>query len=120
MRCELPIRVPHLPLAYAITAATLGDINMNVTLVIAVRSRPEHGGKARTGAAAHSFAELAGGLRVGQSERMVAGKPQRAHVERIALAVLRHLGARHIVAAATIIRSIVIDAFERSVMGAQR
>src|SRR5437016_3535781 len=51
-------RLANLPLADAVAAAALGEVEMHVLLVIAVRSGSQHGGEAGADALAQAFAKI--------------------------------------------------------------
>ena len=71
----------------------LGQIEMDMGLVMAVGTGSEHGGETRAGARADGLAQFLGHGGVGQAEHAVVGEREGAHVDRVALAVLGKLGA---------------------------
>src|SRR5215510_3583232 len=108
----LLLRIANVPLAHAMAAGALGEIHMHVILVIAVGAGAEHGGEARAHSLAHAQAIVLRYLRIGQLHHGAVGKLERAHVERVALAVLRELRADNPIAAAAVIGGEVVDAPE--------
>src|SRR5262249_44444069 len=105
----LLVGVTNVPLAHAMAAGAFGAIHMHVILVIAVGAGAEHGGEAPAGGLAQAEAIILRHLRIGQLHRGAIGKLEGAHVERVALAVLRELRADHPVTAAAIIGVIVVE-----------
>jgi hypothetical protein len=59
-------RIPNVPLADAITAATLGEVDVDVVLMVAVRARTEYGREARTDRRSHRNAKVLGDIRIGR------------------------------------------------------
>src|SRR5712691_7747516 len=80
---KLHARLAHVPLAHTVAAAALGEIHVNVVLVVAVGAGAEHGGEARTGRLAQAFTKLFGHLGICQSHQRAVDELDRAHVERI-------------------------------------
>src|SRR4029079_5210202 len=106
-------RIPHRPLADAITAAPLGQVYVHVVFVEAVGGRAEHRGEARAGARLQPLAHLLGDCDVGQLVALAIGKRDRLDVDRISLAVLADLGADDAIAAAAFIRVEIGNTTER-------
>ena len=88
---------------------------MDVILVISVRARAQHRGKARAGACSQILANVLRHVRVGELDHCAAGKPDGADVERVGLAMLGQLCSRDPVTAAAIVRGIIVDALERAI-----
>ncbi len=76
--------------------------------------------KRRAGGLAQLLAQVLGHQRIGQLHQLAVGEPERAHVERIALAVLGELGADDPVAPAAIVGRIIVEALERRAERAHR
>src|SRR4051794_10753392 len=108
------VHVAYRPLADAIAAAPLGEVNVDVVLVVAVGRRAEHGGKARAGAGLEAFAKTLRHRDVGQLIALAVRERECADVDGVSLAVLAHLGACDTVAAAALIRVEVRNGLERS------
>ena len=81
----------------------LDEIEMDVVAVVAVGAWSEHRGEPGAGQAPHLLAERPGDQRVGQVEHRAVAKLDGADIERVALAVLRQLGAGNAVAAAALV-----------------
>src|SRR5262245_38377030 len=109
----LLLRIANVPLAHAMATGAFGEIHMHVILVIAVGAGAEHGGEAPAGGLAQAKAIILRYLRIGRLNHGAVGKLEGAHIERIALAVLRELRADHPVTAAAIIGVVVVEAPER-------
>ena len=89
-------RIEHVPLADPVPAPALGEIDMDMLLVMAVRARPEHGREARAGVLAQSLADILGHLPVGPLHELAVGEPHAADIERIGIAMLAGArGRRH-------------------------
>src|SRR5262249_2774605 len=93
---------------------------MDVVLVIAVRTRAEHGAETGAGIFPQTLAKILGHSRVGQLDDCTVGELERADVERVGLAMLGEPRSDDPVAAAAIKGGIVVDAFERSPQRAHR
>src|ERR1700722_12737895 len=91
------------PMAYAIAAVAFRQVHVDVLLVVAVRTGAEYRHEARAGARPHALAKLARARRVGRMNGPAVGKPDRANVERIRLAVLAQLRSGHTVHAAAVV-----------------
>jgi hypothetical protein len=82
------LQIDDIPLADPITVRTLGEIEMNVLLVVAVRTRPQYGGEAGAGERTHLLAKRLRYLRIGEREGGAVLELDRADVDGVALAVL--------------------------------
>ena len=98
----------------------LGEIEMDVLLVIAVRAGAEHRGKARAGARPDCLAPILGDIHIGQSDRLAVGELERAHVERVGAAVLAQRGGAHAIAAAAFIGIEIVEPAQRRAERRQR
>jgi hypothetical protein len=85
------VRRAQVPLTQSIGIPPLGQINMDVVLVMVVRSGAEDGREARTRAAAQWQAELHWGRGIGKHLNGAAREFDRAHVECIGFSVLAEL-----------------------------
>src|SRR5919198_6203287 len=113
-------RFAHVPLAHAAAPAALGQVHVNVILVITVGTGAQDGGETGTRVFPQPFAEVLGHVRIGQLHHCASGEFERADVERVRSAVLGKSRADDAIAAAAIISREVIDAPERSAKGAHR
>ena len=102
----------NVPLAHPVAAAALDQVHVHVVLVVAVGARTQHGGEARAGRLLQALANVLGDARAGQLDELAVGELERAHVERIRLAMLGELRADHPVAPAAIVGRVVVDALE--------
>ena len=82
---------------------------MDVLLVVAVRSRPQHRGEPRAYRMQHALAQFARHRAIGECNRLAIGKFQPANVERIGVSVFRQFGAGDAVAAAAIERVEIVE-----------
>ena len=104
-------RLAHLPLANAVTATALGQIEMDVALVMAVGAGAEHGGEAvRRRCRASPRATPCRRSRRSSPMRRPSARCEGAHVDGVALAVFAELGADDPIAAAAFVVIVVLDA----------
>src|SRR5665811_259574 len=106
---DLDGRLAHVPRADAIALPALGEIEMDMTFVMAVRAGPEHRGEALAGARAQGHAQIFCDRHVGQADHAAVGERKRTHVYGVAHAVLADLGAEHPVTAAAFEVVIIVD-----------
>jgi hypothetical protein len=100
------------PLADAIAAATLGEIHVDVVLMIPVRAGTEYRRKARADGRFHREAEILRYGGVGRVHHFSIFEPERANVERVRPPVLAQPGARDAVLAAAFERIVILDPVE--------
>src|SRR5947209_1737760 len=73
----------YIPMAHAMPSSALGEVNVNMVFVVAVRSRPQHRHETRAGTQANTLAKLLVQAQIGEPNDPSIGKCQRANVERI-------------------------------------
>ena len=93
-RLRLHDRLAHVPLAHFETLAVLGEIDVDMLLVIAVRTGTQHGRKARAGACPQSLPPGFCDLDVRQGEHPSVRHSEIADIEGIGATMLAQSGRR--------------------------
>src|SRR2546430_17579888 len=95
-------------------AGALGQVHMNVVLVIAGGAGAEHGREARTSTFPHALAKTFVRRRVGQLDDTTAGDLDRADVKRVGFAVLGEFCADDAISATAGLAAGGVDAPRRA------
>ena len=108
LRFRLDLGHAHVPLAHrAIARAAFHEIHVDVVLVIAVGTGAQHRREAGAHALLPALAEILRHMNVGRVDGLAVDQRDRAHVDRVALAVLAHHRPDDVVAAAAVIGRVV-------------
>ena len=103
----------YVPLAYAVALATLGKIKMDMRFMIAVGARPEHGSETVARTLTYPVTEFLGDSHIRKSQSAAVSEYKRAHIDRVAFAVLAELGPGHPVATAAFEIIVGLDCAQR-------
>ena len=87
------------PLAKFEIVAPLGEIKVDMVLVIPVRAGSQHGGEPRTDRCQHFFTSLTRDSTIGQRQRAAIRKLQPTHIECVGQSVFGKLGSLDAIAA---------------------
>ena len=113
------LRLAHVPLAHPVAAGPLREIEMDMGLVIAVGTRPEHGREAPASARPHAVTKILGDRRIGQADAAAVGELYAAHIERVGAPMLAELGTGDVVAPTAIVGRIIVERARRRSQGAR-
>jgi len=107
-------RIAYLPLAHRkATARPFLEIHVDMVLVVAIRTGAKHRRKALARVPSQPFAEVPCDLRIGQANAPSISQPDRANIKGVRPAMLAQLRSDDVVAAAAMVRCIVVDTAQR-------
>jgi hypothetical protein len=101
-----------------VAAGALGEIHMDMILMVPVGAGAEHGGEPGASVLAQAFAKVLGDVGIGQLHHRAVCELERADIDGVGLAMLGKFRADDAIAAAALIRVEVIDALECASEGA--
>jgi hypothetical protein len=102
----------------AVAAGALGEVHMDMILMVPVGAGAEHGGEPGASVLAQAFAKVLGDVGIGQLHHRAVCELERADIDGVGLAMLGKFRADDAIAAAALIRVEVIDALECASEGA--